>query len=298
MAKQHASRRPLIPRRSLFCGAACTGLAGIVNAQGRTNSRKNPIVALGGLPGFDKLTDPASLARLRGNSRFKLYIHNSAWLRLSDAQRRSVIANSGAAGVSPDIELGGWPDPKHWFDHEWKRDYASFRFQPRRGHVNINKWNTWGDYTTIARENGFISLAPVVTPNHGQYVRGMLSSAPYWSLFREACRLGGGVTADIPVDFYFHQPEAYRTFIADEIIWAKTSNLWTTAILSPGAASRDTFMNLLMRQVADLAARGAYPDEYVVENYNTMSKPGIAELADGDLPNTLNHAALWLLVNT
>ncbi|WP_428395668.1 hypothetical protein [Lichenicoccus sp.] len=222
-------------------------------------------IAVGGIAGFSDLADPANSAALRKLGGTMLYIHDYVWTRTSVAKRRAILANFDGPA---DVEFGLVTDAKGWFDSVYQDDYLALGVRGQRGHVNVlarNLQSDWRPFVDAARARGFLSLAPILAPNQGEY-----RTAPFqdlrWQPYRDAARYGGALTIDAPVDLFLSQPSAYRIFVETELRWARAEHLHTAFILSPGNAAWHFEAETIA--VADqLRAAGTLPDEFIVETY-------------------------------
>ena len=236
-------------------------------------------IAVGGIAGFSDLADPANSAALRKLGGTMLYIHDYVWTRTSVAKRRAILANFDGPA---DVEFGLVADAQGWFGSVYREDYQALGVRGQRGHVNVlaqNLQSDWRPFVDAARAHGFLSLAPILAPNQGEYRYAPFQDAQ-WQPYRDAARYGGGLTIDAPVDLFLSQPDAYRTFVETEIRWARAEHLHTAFILSPGNAALHFEAETIA--VADrLRAAGTLPDEFIVETYEG-GRPGYPNSVGND----------------
>ena len=252
-------------------------------------------IAVGGIAGFSKLAVPTNSAVLRRLGNTMLYIHDYVWTRTSVAKRRAILANFGGPA---DVEFGLVSDATGWFDSIYRDAYVALGVRGHRGHVNVlaeNLGSDWTPFVDAARAEGFLSVAPILAPNQGEY-----RSAPFqdarWQPYRDAARYGGGLTIDAPVDLFLSQPQGYRTFVENEIRWARAEYLHTAFILSPGNAALHFEAETIA--VADqLRAAATLPDEFIVETYEGGSRSypnGVGSDAD---PQSITGTARLLALH-
>lgn len=256
-----------------------------------------PSVAVGGVAGFADLADPAASTRLREHRARSviLYIHDYAWTRSLVADRRKVLA---LFGQGQDVEFGLMPDPSHWFHTVYRTQYTALGVTGHRGHVNGVKKRSitnWRRFVDAARQQGFVSIAPVAAPNSGQYVEFPFASS-YWDFLRAAAVYGGGLTTDCPSDFFLTQPAGYRTFVMQELRWGKSAHLHTAFIVSPGQSGVD-FLARTQDVLAELQTHGALPDEFIVENYEATPRRDYPNVVGPEgQKGAVASVALWLLL--
>ena len=266
-------------------------------AIGAASKAASPVIAIGGVAGFADLADANGTARLRRQANVRLYIHNTAWIAASPALRRRVLSVFGSSAPC-DIELGEVDDAAGWFAGAWRELYLAYGVRPGRAHVNVSSLEAaWETYVHVARQAGFRSVSPILTPNLREFRRGAFD-APVWSNKRDAARAGGGITTDSPVTTYFDMPEAYRKYVAAELAWARSHGLWSAFIVSPGRSGQ-RFASLLKAQHADLKRRGCAPDEYIVENYEPNPPSSYVNMVGSEAQaNSIAGVSLWLRMAT
>ncbi len=289
----------MLTRRSVLgaASAACSGLA--LPPSGSAAETRCTMaeadVLLGGITGFDALGNPAFTSKLRETCRAGLYIHGYIWGRTPLAGQKAIL--SAFAGLPTDVELGFVNDA--WFRNAYVAQFQQVGVRAQHGHVNGFYPKTapgWPLLVKGARAMGFESVAPIVTPNSGQYASAPFRS-PTWDYVRDAAHQGGGLTIDAPPHFFLTQPAGYRQFVMDEITWANDAGLRTTFIVSPQAAS-PLFLDQTKQVVAMLRRHNATPKAYVVENYNPKDGPTyLNKIGNEDDRDTVTGVALWLAQN-
>ncbi|WP_146123146.1 hypothetical protein [Burkholderia multivorans] len=251
-------------------------------------------VFVGGVIGFDALERAATSAPFRDTCRGGLYIHAYIWAKLSDSQREKILLNF--SGLPTEIEIGIPRNAESWFKQVFKKQYLDIGVNARHAHVNgFNQQSflVWADFVRVARDYKLEIVAPVFSPNGGQYKQEPFKSSR-WDFLREGAKIGGGLTTDSPPTFFLGQPEAYRNFVVDEIKWANGEGLRSTFIISPNKAGPN-FMADTQRAVDYLDKRGALPAAWVVENYDAVVPTSyINRIGDTSNKNTVLGVANWL----
>lgn len=251
-------------------------------------------VFVGGVIGFDALERAATSASFRDTCRAGLYIHAYIWAKLSDQQRQKILSNF--SGLPTEVEIGIPRNAENWFKQVFKKQYLDMGVNAKHAHVNgfnEQKFADWSNFVKIARAYQLEVIAPVFSPNGGQYKRVPFSSSS-WDYLREGAKIGGGLTTDSPPTFFLGQPEAYRNFVVDEIKWANGEGLRSTFIVSPNKAGPN-FMDDTQRAVDYLDKRRALPTAWVVENYDAVvSASYVNSVGDENNKNTVLGVANWL----
>lgn len=235
-----------------------------------------PVVSVGGVNGFLSLSKPESTQNFRSLCGVYLYIHWFIWKSISPENKKTILEIF--SGHNTDIEVNLPDNPHKWFEEVYGKKFSSAGVLASTMHVNFfasEKIELWKIFVSEAKSNGFKVIAPIFSPNSGQYKNGPFSSAK-WDFLRQGAKLGGGLTTDSPPYFFLSQPEAYRKFVVDEIKWAKSEGLYTTFIISPAKVTKANFLEDTERTIRFLEANASVPDEYVVENYfadNTIQYP-------------------------
>jgi hypothetical protein len=233
----------------------------------QTCPKGRPVVSVGGVNGFLSLSNPENTQQFRNLCGVDLYIHWFVWRSISPENKKSILEIF--SNHNTDIEVNLPDNPSKWFEEEYRKTFSSANVVASTMHVNFfapEKIELWKLFVSKAKSNGFNIVAPIFSPNGGQYKNASFSSAK-WDFLRRGAKLGGGLTTDSPPYFFLSQPEAYRRFVVDEIRWAKSEGLYTTFIISPAKVSKGNFLEDTEKTIKFLEANDSVPDEYVVENY-------------------------------
>ncbi|MGI4829118.1 MAG: hypothetical protein ACRYFU_13130 [Janthinobacterium lividum] len=236
------------------------------------------------MAGFAQLSSPTSSERLRRYPQVSLYIHDYSWTRLDPHIRRKILA---LFPKRQDVELGMMASPPGWFATVYAHQYAELGVAGRAAHVNgvlAYPMDVWKEMVASARHNGFSSIAPIMSPNSGQFASYPFDSS-HWDYLRLAALIGGGLTTDSPSRFFLEQKPEYRQFVEQELIWAKQHHLHASFIVSPGTSGTN-FRAQTDEVVSELQKAGAIPDEFIVENYEPDPKPGYVNIVGGEDQNS------------
>jgi len=282
---------------------AVTAIAWGAPAVAQSCGNQKPDIAIGGTVNFDSLSDPANSAQLRATCRVSLYIHDYAWTRMltSDDVRKSVLKVFAGTGPTV-IELG-------IFESGGMKAWDKYRqlYQPLGVHadqdeaggitrVTVDQWKAFVDE---GRALGVRVVAPIFSPNSGQWEGSPFSSSK-WDDLRTEAQYGGGLTVDSPPRVFFKLPKGYQDFVEDEMRWARQAGLQATYIISPNV-SKTHFAADSEKLVAKLSADGALPTFWIVENYRPAEKvePGYPNAVGSENdPLTVTGVALWIAQHT
>lgn len=255
-------------------------------------------ITVGGVTSFDTLADPAASARLRASGMVGLYMHATAVQAAhDDGQLVGILSTFRNTGPLT-LEMGLQTTPRqvqslllHWIPAMTGGVAANeMNVNGLDAIVDAKQLAQWKYYVKVARSAGFKTISPVFSPNGGNET--LHFADPVYDRMREAARYGGGLTTDAPPGYFLGRGAAYQQFTADEIVWANTHGLRSTAILSPwGNAFRQdaaAMLSILRRQ-------RALPCNYVVENYNIkMSASSPVAIGYETGRDTVTGVALWL----
>ncbi len=198
-----------------------------------------------------------------------------------------------------EVEFGLVAGAAAWFATVYLQEYQALGVRAEHGHVNVlaeHLQSDWKPFVDAARQYGFVSVAPILAPNQGEYRSGPFRDSR-WDRYREAARYGGGLTVDAPVDLFLSQPPAYRSFVEDEVRWAHANGLRSAFILSPGASA--SLFEREAIEVADALRRAdALPSEFIVETYEGGSASGYPNAIGSDaVPATITGTARLLALH-
>ena len=259
---------------------------------------RRPDIFVGGISGFTDLAAPEHTRALRASCRVGLYLHRAAWNATSQEQQQAILTAFKGTGA-PVIEFGMSPNPAAWFERVYPQWFRNRGVTALEAHVNgfnlDHPISEWTDFVDAARSRGRLSVVSVVfSPNTGELRRGRFNS-PAFDRVRAAAIYGGGLTIDAPSDFFWKQPEAYRKFTIDEILWANSQHIPSSVIVSPGK-SGGSFLDLTQKFVSRLQQAHATPAEYIVENYEPNAAPGyVNNVGNESSGSTIAGTAMWLV---
>jgi hypothetical protein len=289
----------LSPRKLASATIVSTFLATMIaypNAGYAENCSNNGDIAVGGVVGFKDLANPENTRLLRSSCRIRLYLHQYAWITAPPDIQRAILLNFQGNGI-PIMEINKASNPETYFKNDFVKLFLSKGVKSTEIQVNGFQYDhpllEWTEYVDAARRAGVSTVAPIFSPNSGQFRKGEFSSH-VWDNVRAAATYGGGLTIDAPPDFFFSQGKDYQKFTMDEIRWAKANRVRSAVIVSPGQ-SEENFLNLTKRFLQILREQGAVPDEYIVENYQPNPPPTYQNsLGNDNSTNSIVGVALWM----
>lgn len=253
------------------------------------------MIAVGGISGFSDLADPANTHTLEA-CHVRLYLHRVAWERTPPVARKAILDVFKNAGTQV-VEIEVHSNPGRYFQGYFAQQFLASGVVTREAHVNFFRVerpiSEWTSFVDAGRAAGLSIVAPIFSPNNGQFQQGSFFS-PIWEKVRMAAVYGGGLTLDPPSDFFLAQSSDYRRFTIDEILWANSHHLRTTVIVSPGKSGKD-FLRDTKNLVSILEGAGAKSAQYVVENY----EPGgdatyLNRIGSEHGRSTIAAVALWI----
>jgi hypothetical protein len=287
----------------LFVLFACAALAWGTPAAAQSCAGQKPDIAVGGTVNFDALADPSNSAQLRATCRVTLYIHDYAWTKMlaSDDVRTSILKTFKSTGPVV-LELGIFESGGQTAWGKYRQLYQPLGVQADQdyaGGVLRVTVDAWKAYVDEGRSLGVRVVAPIFSPNSGQW-RDDPWSSHRWDDFRTEAQYGGGLAVDVPPRIFFKFGKGYDEFVEDELRWARQAGLQATYLISPNV-SKTNFAADTQRLVAQLTADGALPTFWVVENYRPREKvePGYPNAVGSENdPLTVTGVALWLAQHT
>jgi hypothetical protein len=245
-------------------------------------------VAIGGISGFVDLAKPSNTDALR-TCNPSLYLHWYAWSTTPPDKKQAILALfKGDPIIEIDLH-------SNYFQGLYATQFPGIA--AHEAHVNYFDVNhplsEWTQFVDAGRAAGLSVMAPIFTPNNGQWRQGAFSS-PLWDKVRQAASYGGGLTLDPPSDVFIGQGAGYQAFAVDEIKWANANHLVTTVIISPGK-SGGNFLQDTQALVATLHGAKADPTQYVVENYEPHPAANYVNKVGNDhAGQTVAAIALWV----
>lgn len=281
-------------RNFLKISASATLIPWAGPALSKSCSTHESAVYVGGVVGFDSLANPMNSKNFRKICRTGLYIHGYIWTRTPPGENEAILA--AFADQPMDVELGMVNTPESWFRDAYRTKFIDAGVRARHSHVNgfnPQHLDLWRRFVKAGQACGLETIAPIFSPNHGQYKTAPFSSSS-WDNLRDGAKYGGAITTDSPPQFFWGQPSAYRQFIVDELSWANEAGLHSTFIVSP-ASSGDNFLDDTKRTVEFLHKNGALPKAWIVENYDPKANAFYANrVGSEDDQETILGVALWL----
>lgn len=250
--------------------------------------------AVGGVTGFRSLADSDATGQLREKYDVSLYIHAEAWRTLDDQTRSRILQNFSGTGPAV-IELGYNPTGDSFFRHFYKPVFIDKGVHAEVALINglcQDGLDNAKTYVDAARTYGLQKVAIVFTPNSGQYASYPFED-PRWTCAREIAKYGGAIAIDAPPHFYLNQPAGYRTFVEQEIRWAKDNGVKQYYILSPNA-SGEKFFDEAKQTIATLAGSGL-PSNFVFETYDIHRGDMANQVGSETEPDTVAGVAKRLI---
>jgi hypothetical protein len=287
-------------------------------------------IAIGGVSGFNSLTNKGAISKILATGRVGYYLHFSAtnpkYFNLSSFAPTFAGTGNGIVEVS----LGGGFNVAFW-STAWKR-FPAAGFHPAAAVVNLDNnpkpfatsWDNLADFKAFVdagRSVGRVSIfAPIVSPNSSGGTCGpscdvdtLAVAHPwadeYWNEVRLAATYGGGLALDAPPAFYFSLPDetqrrAYQKFTQDAISWASDNRLWVNSLVSP-YFDYPNFLANAEKEYANLLAAKTLPSNWTILNYEVCGDPFPnpcirgkspafgAPVGDEGTPNTVASVTLW-----
>jgi hypothetical protein len=255
-------------------------------------------VAIGGVDGFGSLGDPSATAALRKSGCVRLYVHDFIWEKL-DEPTRSRIARTFRGCPPPWIEVGVSSHAEQYWANLYNT-YDSAGLKPVAAHANLVSGKNalteaqWRNLVDVGRSHGLEVIAPIWTPNSGQW-KTSTTADPKWDEMKRMASYGGGVTIDAPAWFFLSAPDGYKVFVEDEVRWARKAHIKSTWIFSPPRTDKGNFLADVTKTLNILKKQRALPDDYVVENYMAKPPAGFPFIVgDERTPETVCFVAKWI----
>jgi len=217
----------------------------------------------------------------------QLYIHATGWNATSGGTAtRTAIKNlfpappmveTGGPNGAPNFFLPMLKTPGYWNTADSNINNGISGFSDSQMATLVSSWAPYTDY---------------VGPVGSQDERIPFADASF-DQFRRNCLAGGTIAIDLPPQFYWDKPGAYRTFVADEIKWGRANNLRVVVLFF--ARDSGQFFEETKRAVADLIWRGAYPTAWASNQYcSTRTTEPATPIGDERNGSSGNYTALRL----
>ena len=207
--------------------------------------------------------------------------------------------------------------PAKDYPQYYQYQYASSGLDPVDANVNVpdgppaaieltkKTARLWKEWVNAGRSAGIESMAPIVAPNaawkphskrfpptrHEYYD----FNSSFYSLARFEATYGGAIAFDAPPHFFLTggSGRGYQRFIEQAIRWGDDQAIRTTMLVSP-YPNRRNFSNDTKTFAGVLAARGALPSEWAVDDYENVKANDARAMGPETRENTVTNVALWL----
>lgn len=216
----------------------------------------------------------------------------------------SVVASSamGAAESFTDPsknDQGGFYTTKYG---EYPTIYTAQGFAPAESQVNVDTAHemsgtelaSWEGYVDNARSVGILNVAPIYSDsNYALDLTQPFATSPWFANVRAAALYGGGLSFDLPPDYWFNRTwDDYQQNVIEQIRWATANGLRSSVIISADSYKgyNANFASQTLQLLQQLKAEDALPSQIVVENYSG-EYPNLYDSTNTD-PNSLNAVAL------
>lgn len=219
-----------------------------------------------------------------------LYLHNSAWGKLTIAQRRKILNVFHNTPIG--IEIGN--SPVNW--PEWlKGAYVDLGIKPHFVTVNVfadkhiptvAEWKKIHTGLRAVLPNESLVIPTFEFPNFGDHKHRLVSDRVSRSTtFQQIIALSGGFSLDIPPAEYFRREDNYRLWVIDALAYSNRHKYMSVLIISPDN-SGSKFLDHTSEFLKILRQYKALPTILVFENYiDTGSYPN--PVGSEDQPNTI-----------
>jgi len=330
-------RRTKLPARILaaLLAAAVSGCNGtqapVLSTSGRC-SNSSQYISVGGTAGFNTLANRDFTTALLATGRTRLYEHADAIASaIADSPASNpyailhAIENVFSETGPGEAELGYvganyFTLPAKDYPAYYQYQYVASGLNPNAANVdvpyrppralrfdrrNVRAWKFW---VQAGRSVGIASMAPIVAPNAAWKPHSRIFpptrreyydlNSSFYDLARFEAAYGGGIALDTPPNFFLTggSGKGYQSFIEQAIRWGNAHGIRTTVLVSPypnrRAFSRDT-----KEFVSALAARGAIPSEWAVDDYENTNPNAARAMGPDTRANTSTNVGLWLAVH-
>lgn len=249
--------------------------------------------------GFEILKDRTQVHDLLERKNVGLYLHGGG---VSEASKQGVLKDilaTWSAGCRKTSEHGYIKGSRDELNLYFTRVHNIFIEDGIVTNINVNSGNFEGGFderdlqqyklwVDVARDFGFVVVAPIVTPNGGREPIDSWTSNNFWKNARAAAIYGKGIALDASGHYAMAvRDESYRKFIVEQIKWAHANSLRANLILQAGHPGASKYTVLWLNYLANA---GALPDEYDVENYTPAAYP----LNSRDDPDSVISVARWV----
>ncbi len=285
-------------------------------------------VSVGGTAGFNALVKPDFTKMLLATGRVRLYEHATAIAAAiadSPPSKPYLILNTIEnvfAGTGPgEAELGlvgsnYFTLPANSNPEYYQYQYIASGLAPDSANVNVpykpasaikfdrKNVRAWERWVQAGRSVGVTSMAPIVAPNAAWKPHSPIFpptrreyydlNSSFYDLARFEASYGGAIAFDTPSDFFLAggSGPGYQRFVEQAIRWGNAHGLRTTVLVS--SLTRKTFTEDTKTFVHLLAAHGAVPSEWAVDNYENTDPNDADAMGPETRRNTTTNVALWL----
>jgi len=260
--------------------------------------QKSPSVYAGGVAGVKSLTVSMNSDKFRsigGN----LYIHNTAWRRLTHGERNKVLNIFKHAKIGLELGFGQTKKQADEWGKLYRQFYSYYDIQPTFIAVNafvkrhIPSLKTWEYHTEILRKNGVAKSTKIlptfeyqnVYTNSWKLEKNFVSDSKF---FQDLIRYSKGLVIDSPPGYFFTREKSYREWIVDAIHWTKVRGYTVIVILSPHK-SKIFFDEDSKQFINYLYNKNAMPDIFISENYKGKASKSYVNLVGNE---DIDHTAL------
>jgi hypothetical protein len=208
------------------------------------------------------------------------------------------------------IATADWNSP--WGNYDWQAELTQTGWVPAEATMNLN-WGPTGLTTQAeqdalalaqaAQEAGIKTVLPIISPQGLE--AGNFATLASDANDRALALQLGGLVIDMPSNYFLDNPGGtYQATAISEIKWAVANDLVVAVLLSPYSETTtgipqfeydSTFLSASQQVESILAAAGALPTQWMIENYAPLD--GDANPVTGSDPNSINSVATWFAEN-
>jgi hypothetical protein len=295
-------------------------------------SNSSEYISVGGTAGFNALVNGDFTTALLATGHARLYEHASAIASaIADSPPSNPYALLNAiesifSGTGPgEAELGYvganyFTLPAKSYPSYYQYQYVGSGLDPNAANVNVPDrppWaikfdrrnvRSWKVWVQAGRSVGIASMAPIVAPNavwkpHNRIFPPTRReyydlNSSFYDLARFEASYGGGIAFDTPPNFFLSggSGPGYQHFIEQAIRWGNARGIRTTVLVSP-YPTRSAFSHDTKEFVSVLAAHGAIPSEWAVDDYENTNANDARAMGPDTRANTTTNVGLWLALH-